>query len=69
LCGLGLVIPSPDQAALRDLVEKDGVALGILKVGAEVGDAAGAPGVLEVVVEPTEENVLGGELKEVLELR
>jgi len=49
-----------------NLSEKDGVVLGILNVTGEVGDTSSPTSVLEVVVEPSKEDLLNGELKEVL---
>lgn len=50
------------------LVEEDGVVLRVLDVTREVGDAAGVTSVLEVVVEPAEEDLIGGKLEEVRDI-
>ena len=49
------------------MVEENGVALGVLDVPGEIIDSSRGPSLLQVVVEPAEENLLGRQGKEILQ--
>ena len=49
------------------MVEENGVALRVLDVPGEVVDSSRGASLLEVVVEPAEENLLGGQGKKILQ--
>ena len=68
LCGVVDLEGCARALAWGELVEEDGVALRVLDISGKVGDTTGVSGVLEVVVEPAEKDLIGGKLEEVRDI-